>query len=316
VPLHAQAAPASGGVDRLLIRHGYVRVPVDPVPNRPGSETTVQLRFISVDMGDVPVTLLLDSGYWGNVVINKAMASVLDIRGVSATATASDTLAASRAIPIDTMQSPPMAVGSARVGPQSLAIYPRLVGMNGMLGASFLAAYAVVIDYPNNTFYLRPANAPSVDTAFSSADLARAMPAGYVAIPLTRVLRGTPAKGMYVLEATVDGHAVTLILDTGANQSVTLDDRRATALALRTTGEGFNETVSGWSKVRTGRLGRLAIGGFGADSVDFDVWDMDWLIQDYVRDGFPRLDGVLGAQVLAAHGAIVDFGRNVLYLQK
>lgn len=120
--------------------------------------------------------------------------------------------------------------------------------------------------------------------------------AGYVAIPLQRV------GGYYCMEARINGRGAVLILDTGAPQSH-LDPKRVHDLKWdRTDGPKpiFHCTIDSL------QIGPIQFGSRGMYSHD---------LTDSNLPGDPSLDGLIGADILEPHGAVIDYPTRTLFLK-
>jgi hypothetical protein len=291
---------------QILAQQGYVAIPLDRADTWPGDSVQVQIPFIPAVIDSTPLSLMLDAGYSGSVALDKAMAGVLGIHGVAS-------LGANGMKLYDTARVEGMTLGSLHLAPQLVSIVPQYPAANGALGAEFFAKHDCILDYVANVFYVR---ITSSDSASHSLPWSLTTPPGYVAIPLDRETRGRPPAVRFLLKATVDTTAVTLILDTGSNLNVTFDQHVVEALGLHVSGDGGAFGAFGHKHVSTGILNRLQLGTLHLTAVHFDGMPGFSAFQSAdTLQGFPAVDGLIGAQVLAAHDAIIDFGRNVLYLR-
>ena len=134
---------------------------------------------------------------------------------------------------------------------------------------------------------------------------------GFVGVPLQ--VNGV---GHFELAAEVNGHAVRLVLDTGASHTV-FDTSSATRLGLETTpsterahGLGASDHATATSTVSELRLGTVQLH-------DVAVWTLDLGHVNRAleaRGGTP-VDGAIGANVLRPAEAIIDYARAMLYLR-
>lgn len=136
----------------------------------------------------------------------------------------------------------------------------------------------------------------------SSDSLSLAVPVhGYVAIPLL------PAPeygyGQYTVRAILNTVSAILLIDSGFNKNVMVNQATADIAGLRGERAGSAVTVDGKSSTDT-----LHLKTFGIDSLQFGP-------QQLGIGKFPLADGGIGAYFLRAYKAILDYSHNVLYLQ-
>jgi predicted aspartyl protease len=134
---------------------------------------------------------------------------------------------------------------------------------------------------------------------------------GWVEVPL--VSAGT---GLLTVEAEVQGQKVLLLLDSGA-ATLALDRQVAERLGLRLE-QGQAKAVGlgavGVAAPST-RLPSLKVGPFASDPVVAVVLDLAPVNKSRERTGGRPVDGVLGADFLDAHGAVIDYPHRRLYLK-
>jgi predicted aspartyl protease len=180
--------------------------------------------------------------------------------------------------------------------------------VDGVLGSDILAARAVVLDYGTLTLYLREAEA-----AADPLDLAGFFTSqGYLAVQLVR-----SQSGLLEAPVRVGGLPATMIVDTGAGRTC-LDCATVQRLALPTR-----------------PTDRRAVGFGGAsEPIAYVIMDQFWIgpcrlpaVEGVVTDfshvhaarsemGDQPFDGILGADVLTAQAAILDYGALTLYLRQ
>jgi hypothetical protein len=119
---------------------------------------------------------------------------------------------------------------------------------------------------------------------------------GYVVVPLQNVA------GYLCVEARVNGKRVVLILDTGAPQSH-LDPKRVPDLKW-TRKDGARPLSYG--VVDSLQIGPIKTGSRGVYSHD---------LTDSNRPEEPGVDGLLGADILDPHAAVIDYPARKLYLK-
>jgi predicted aspartyl protease len=134
---------------------------------------------------------------------------------------------------------------------------------------------------------------------------------GWVEVPLAR-----SADGLTVVEAEARGERLLLLLDSGAAK-LALDRRAAERLGLplvSTQSKAIGLGASGLA-VQTARLPPLAIGLFASADAEAVVLDLATVNRSRARRGDRPLDGVLGAEFLEAHQAVIDYPHQRLYLK-
>ncbi len=137
-------------------------------------------------------------------------------------------------------------------------------------------------------------------------------PAGFECVPLQVRHHSTKTISLTV-QAVVNGRPVRLMVDTGASISC-LDKRFADELKLvpvahgQAVGSGFRHDPMPLLQLTEFRLGSVAL------RPQVGILDLAWLSDRDRHDG-PEVVGLLGADVLQATGARVDFDRPALYLR-
>lgn len=137
-------------------------------------------------------------------------------------------------------------------------------------------------------------------------------PLGYATVTLTRAKTGHLA----LASSFINGQAVTLYLDTGAGRTV-LDLACAQRLGLSLTeGEAGGGVGSGGMKTHRGTAGRLQLGPITRESVPVHAIDMTHVNRALAAREVPAMDGVVGADVLDAHEAVIDYRHLRLFLKR
>jgi hypothetical protein len=67
--------------------------------------------------------------------------------------------------------------------------------------------------------------------------------------------------------------------------------------------------------VEVARIRRLSVGSVNILGKDVGVIDLEGLIHREQLQGSPPVAGLLGAEILRSHHAIIDFGTRTLYLR-
>jgi clan AA aspartic protease (TIGR02281 family) len=134
---------------------------------------------------------------------------------------------------------------------------------------------------------------------------------GYSPVELTRT-----KVGHFSIAGTIGGRSVVFLLDTGASRTV-IDRGTAASLGLEprfvdNLGGGLGATSA---RTDSAPVANVTLDGFQTHLDGVFVMDLDTVNQALVANGSEPVDGVVGADVLLHSGAIIDYGRGVLYLQ-
>jgi predicted aspartyl protease len=179
---------------------------------------------------------------------------------------------------------------------------------DGLLGSDILVARAAVLDYGSLTLFLREAGrtAGTLDlAAFFASE-------GRWAVKLAR-----SQSGLLDLPARIGESPATLSLDTGAGRTC-LDratvqrlglptrpsDRRALGMAVAAEPVSYVVMEDFW------------IGSWRLPAVEAAVTDFSHVNAAREELGDSRFDGVLGADILVARAAVLDYGKWTLYLRE
>ncbi len=134
---------------------------------------------------------------------------------------------------------------------------------------------------------------------------------GYTRVPLTR-----SGLGHFHTEGALDGRALSVLVDTGAMSTVfSLDIAREMGLALNKLdayggGAGAAKLEVYQIDGASFRLGTLA-----PRTAALLAMDLTHVNQAAAQRGSGPIDAVLGADVLEAHSAVIDYGSSSLYLK-
>ena len=131
---------------------------------------------------------------------------------------------------------------------------------------------------------------------------------GFKAVPL--VLKNSQS----LLEISITGKKLTLLLDTGAQGSV-LDRSKATALKLNIReNAGFAAGIEGKPKaIGMTRLESVRVGEVTKKGVTFAVMDLQRVAGNH---GSSKFDGIIGLDLLEDLEAVIDYKSSVLYLRE
>jgi predicted aspartyl protease len=292
----------------LLTAEGYLAVGL--------ARSNSGLLEVSVRVDGAPATLLLDTGAIGTC-FDQATAQRLELctrqtedrasglgagdQPVSSVAMKAFCIGPCPLPAIEAMMVDFSHVNKAR---QKRADKP----IDGVLGSDILAARAAVLDYSSLTLYLRQAEA-----AANTPDLAGFFASqGCLAVKLVRSKSG-------LLEAPVriGGVPATMVVDTGAGRTC-LDPATVQRLALQTRPAdrrpvGFGGTYESKASVT---MDQFSIGPCCLPAVEAVVTDFSHVHAARRELGDQPFDGIVGADVLAARSAKLDYGSLTLYLQE
>jgi len=192
-------------------------------------------------------------------------------------------------------------------------------GFDGLLGCDFFFRNFCMIDCAGRRLYVRAAR-PSEEQQNALAQTLRQSGFGEVKLSL---------HGSLAVEALINEQPVLLGVDTGSFASL-LDESLIKSLGLsiiqpRETGtlmekNDLGPKVVGFGKIgahnlRTTRLKRLQIGPRSWQDVPFGVTSLKaWGIGEEEGPA-GNLHGLLGAEMLSGHGALIDFASGTLWFR-
>jgi len=193
------------------------------------------------------------------------------------------------------------------------------VGYDGILGCDFFLRNFCLIDCFARRLYVR-ATRPSEEQSRALEQTLRQSGFGAAIFSQERLVP--------TIEAHINEQQVLLAVDTGSTVSM-LDERLVKALSLsmvkqETTGALVKDDLTakaigygkvGAHKLRVTTLKQLQIGARTWQNVHIGVANLkDWGIGER---GNPAedLQGMLGAEMLATHGALIDFASNTLWFR-
>jgi clan AA aspartic protease (TIGR02281 family) len=131
----------------------------------------------------------------------------------------------------------------------------------------------------------------------------------YVAIPLTRT-----KTGQLEVTATVNGERARLLVDTGASGTV-VDSTSAVRWGLGMAGDADRAVGCGGTMTASAVvIEELQLERLTMRSVPVAVIDFSHTNDALQTTGAARIDGVIGADVLVARQAPIDYGTNQLHL--
>jgi hypothetical protein len=135
----------------------------------------------------------------------------------------------------------------------------------------------------------------------------------YVALTLVRGATGH----LFLERAAINDAAVTLCLDTGAGRTV-VDVTRARALGLTLTEVGRGAGGAGATSMPSFRtqLARLDLGALAERDFAAHAIDLSHVNKALSQRGERPMDGVLGADLLDARHAVIDYHELRLFLKR
>jgi predicted aspartyl protease len=134
---------------------------------------------------------------------------------------------------------------------------------------------------------------------------------GFFRIPLKKL-----NTGHYKLAAKINGKTGYFILDTGASSScigfssVQYFEMLPEESDVKAAGAGATNM-----KTEIGNGNIFAIGGKTVKNMSFVIFDLSHVNQALNQVQESAVQGILGADFLKSHKAVIDYGRNVLYFK-
>jgi predicted aspartyl protease len=133
---------------------------------------------------------------------------------------------------------------------------------------------------------------------------------GWVEVPFSKGSDTIP-----VVDGEIAGESLHLVLDTGA-ATLAIDQAVATRLKLEVGAADKRAVgVGAGAPIRSVKLPKLRLGRLDTTPARAVVLDLDAVNMSRSRRGDPPVDGVLGADFLDAHRAVIDFAAGRLYLR-
>jgi aspartyl protease len=135
----------------------------------------------------------------------------------------------------------------------------------------------------------------------------------YAAVPLVRTSTGH----LYLQASAVNGRPTTLCLDTGAGRTVVgLELARELGLALEEDARGAGMTGAASVKNYRTSLASLGLGPLVEENFPARAVDLAHVNEALRQRGAPRMDGVIGADLLDAREAVIEYRHLQLYLKR
>ncbi|MES2836761.1 MAG: retropepsin-like aspartic protease [Bacteroidota bacterium] len=122
----------------------------------------------------------------------------------------------------------------------------------------------------------------------------------------------------FFLKAKINDKKCWLLLDTGASNSV-FDVSVATKFNFKVKSPGeMNAVGVGTSSLshNLSRLKKIKIGKLVVKKLDTVLIDLSVPNQHYKQLKLPRIDGIIGADILVKYQAEINFKKNILLLNK
>lgn len=135
---------------------------------------------------------------------------------------------------------------------------------------------------------------------------------GYTVVPLRR----GPLTDWWYVDARINGKPARLMVDTGAPMCV-LHAQSAARFGYTPTGSSqpFLLNGGGAAEFRQAVRVKLSVGVIAAAAVRFQILSAPTLVPVFDSDGQPPCDGLLGAEFLHAHAAVIDYPAGLLHLR-
>lgn len=176
--------------------------------------------------------------------------------------------------------------------------------IDGIIGADILFPTEAVLDCREQILTLKMD--PSVRGPAPGANYR-----GFTKVPMSL----SSGFNLYV-DSRMNGRRAKLLVDTGAFSTL-LNQRfvRRMNIPLRKTAftsAGVNLKGRG---VQIATISQFSIGPLEMQKKEVGVINLEGLIRDGLLDATPPVAGLLGAEILRRHNAIIDFGTKTLYLK-
>jgi hypothetical protein len=136
--------------------------------------------------------------------------------------------------------------------------------------------------------------------------------AGYVRIPLTR-----SGVGHFHAKGTLNGRDVSVLLDTGAENTVVhLDLVKALSLDMEPLAAMGGGAGSAALTVYKLPGAKLTVGGLAPRTKMILGMDLSHVNEALARTGVASVEVILGADVFETHQAVIDYGSSSLFLKR
>ena len=177
---------------------------------------------------------------------------------------------------------------------------------DGLVGENVLRHYNAVIDCARLALYLNldPAKKLALPASFGRA--------GWTRVPMT------DTGHHFLVPCVVNGHRFRLVVDTGAPfTNLDLNLLNAAQVGSHELGVRSGLLATSTEKVSLVDLDRVQIGGYTATGIHLTATAQSLKAFGGAHDNAPDepILGLLGGDILANNGAVVDFGSRMLYLK-
>lgn len=135
---------------------------------------------------------------------------------------------------------------------------------------------------------------------------------GYIRIALSR-----SGVGHFHTEGTLNGHSVSVLIDTGANTTIVNLDvvHRLGLEATKLAGQGAGAGSASLDVYELTQAS-LVLSGISPAERTLLAMDLSHAIQALESSGFlTPIDAILGVDALDAHSAVIDYGSDSLFLK-
>lgn len=134
---------------------------------------------------------------------------------------------------------------------------------------------------------------------------------GYVRVPLKKT-----ASGHYICTVVLNGVSGNFIVDTGASHTCVAWDKEVYFKLNANKAEQQAASASSTNmETRHSEDNVLEVGRWKGQKLEIILFDMTSVNSALEQLGVNTVDGILGADVLAATKAVLDYSRNGLYLK-
>lgn len=298
--LCASLALAHGGtLDSFLRDAGCIRVPLE--------RTADNRMIVRGTLNGASLALCVDTGS-GGTLINVRRAErfkLVDLR-----AGKNIFGAVGRTLPTTGTVSRSMTLGKLNIGRFPFRVSQLELNasqsarpVDGVLGMDFLGAAHAIVDCVNAVLYFPPpASSQRIATDFRAGLIA----GGAAEVPLSRLM---------TLQAAVRNQTFRLLVDTGS-AFTTIDHAQLETLRLRPASSPYVITAIGNQQHRIGTttVKNLRLGDCVIRESTIGASDFSELNTNLAEQGLPRIQGLLGCELLWLYGGIVDCGNKRLYL--
>ena len=120
------------------------------------------------------------------------------------------------------------------------------------------------------------------------------------------------------LEASVNGHKIFMLLDTGASRTVfDLETIKSIHEGIELEENEDNATGLGTNSVRNfvAAIEKFELGKIKLNQYEAGIIDLSHVNESYKRIDIPPITGVLGSDLLVAFHAVIDYKEKVLKLR-